>query len=141
MTQTGEKPRRPAPEVSRAGAPFWEAARDKKFLIQHCEACKENIFYPRIRCPKCHSDRLGWIEASGKGTIYSYTVVLNNAPSAFLTDMPYIVAIVRLEEGVQLLTNIIECDPEKIECDMPVEVVFKAIDEFTLPLFRPTGRK
>jgi uncharacterized protein len=139
MTQIIEKPRKPAPEVSRVGGPFWEAARDGKLLVQHCEECSENIFYPRIRCPKCHSNQLGWIEASGKGTVYSYTVVVNNAPTGFLSDMPYVVAIVRLEEGVQMLTNIVDCDPEEIQCDMPVEVVFKQTEEHTLPVFRPVG--
>ncbi|MCF8025590.1 MAG: Zn-ribbon domain-containing OB-fold protein [Desulfobacteraceae bacterium] len=138
MTQSDEKPHRPEPEVSRAGAPFWEAAGNKKLLLQHCRACNENIFYPRIRCPRCHREELDWIEASGKGVIYSYSVVLNNAPSGFLADMPYVVAIVRLTEGVQMLSNIVDCDPETIHCDMPVEVVFREVGEFTLPLFRPT---
>ncbi len=141
MTQSEERPCRPEPEVSRVGAPFWEAARNGKLIIQHCRSCNENIFYPRIRCPKCHSDALDWIEASGKGVIYSYSVVQNNAPSGFLADMPYVVAIVRLPEGVQMLTNIVDCDPDSIHCDMPVEVVFRQVENFDLPLFRPAGNK
>ncbi len=140
MTQPKEKPARPQPEVSRAGAPFWDAARDGKLLLQCCKACRETIFYPRIRCPKCHSDELDWIEASGKGRIYSYSVVVNNAPSAFLADMPYVVAIVRLEEGVQMLSNIVDCDPEALHCEMPVVVDFREAGGFRLPLFRPAGQ-
>ena len=140
MTQSNATPTRPEPEVSRVGAAFWEAARNGKLLLQYCEACKETIFYPRIRCPKCHSGKLDWIEASGKGKIYSYSVVFNNAPSAFMADMPYVVAIVRLEEGVQMLSNIVDCDPEKLQCDMPVEVDFQEVGSFRLPLFRPTGQ-
>jgi hypothetical protein len=137
MTQSDEKTRRPEPEVSRVGAPFWEAAKNGKLIIQHCQACNENIFYPRIRCPKCHAEELDWIDSAGKGTIYSYSVVLNNAPSAFQPDMPYVVAIVRLNEGVQMLTNIVDCDPDAIHCDMAVEVVFREVGRFVLPLFRP----
>jgi uncharacterized OB-fold protein len=63
---------------------------------------------------------------------------MNNAPSAFINDIPYVVALIRLEEGVQMLSNIVECDPEKVTCDMPVEVIFeKLTEDFTLPKFRP----
>ncbi len=140
MKNSSEKPARPEPEVSRAGAPFWEAARNGKLLIQKCAACGENIFYPRIRCPECHSDSLDWVESSGKGTVYSYSVVYNNAPSGFMADMPYVVAIIRLEEGVQMLSNIVDCSPEDIHCDMPVSVEFRQVGGFTLPLFLPAGQ-
>ena len=107
-------------------------------MVQKCQDCDKHIFYPRIACPHCFSDKVEWIEASGKGTVYSYTVVINNAPSAFLQDMPFVIAIVKLEEGVQMLSNIINCNPDDVECDMPVEVTFEKLDEeFTLPKFRP----
>ena len=97
-----------------------------------------HIFYPRIACPHCFSDKVEWVQASGKGTVYSYTVVTNNAPSAFIQDMPFVIAIVKLEEGVQMLSNIVECDPEDVSCDMPVEVIFEKLNQdFTLPKFRP----
>jgi uncharacterized OB-fold protein len=80
------------------------------------------------------------VEASGRGTIYSYTVVETNAPSAFMKDVPYVIAIVRLEEGVQMLTNIVGCDPYQVRCDMPVQVTFEKLDdEFSLPKFRPSA--
>ena len=75
---------------------------------------------------------------AGRGRVYSYTVVENNAPSAFLADMPFVVAVIRLDEGVQMLSNVVGCDPHTVECDMPVEVCFERLDdEFTLPKFRP----
>jgi uncharacterized OB-fold protein len=133
-----DTPAKPDPVVNPWTKPFWEAAKQGKLLIQKCEDCKKVIFYPRIACPHCFSDNLAWTETSGKGTVYTYTVVTNNAPSAFLEDMPYIIAVVRLEEGVQMLTNIVECDLEEIACDMPVEVKFEKLnDDFTLPKFRP----
>ena len=133
-----DKPVKPVPVVNPWARPFWEAAREEKLIIQKCEDCEKFIFYPRIACPHCFSDNVEWIEAAGKGTIYSYTVVENNAPSAFINDMPYIVAVVKLEEGVQMLSNIVECEPHELTCDMPVEVTFEKLnDEFTLPKFRP----
>lgn len=133
-------PKKPAPVVNTWARPFWDAAKEERLVIQKCAACGEWVFYPRIACPHCAADRLEWVEASGRGRIYSYTVVENNAPSAFIADMPYVVAVIRLEEGVQLLSNIVGCDPHSVECDMPVEVCFEPLDEeFTLPKFRPAS--
>ena len=129
----------PKPVCSACARPFWDGARQGRLLIQKCGSCGQNIFYPRLSCPACFSEKLDWVEASGRGSIYSYTVVYNNAPSAFVADVPYVVAVIRLEEGVQMLSNIVECDHEKLACDMPVEVVFEELDEeFTLPKFRPS---
>jgi uncharacterized OB-fold protein len=133
-----ENPEKPVPVVNPWARPFWEAAKEKRLIIQQCKDCNKHIFYPRIACPHCFSDQVDWVEASGKGKVYSFTVVKNNAPSAFITDMPYVIAVVKLEEGVQMLTNIVGCDPEAVTCDMPVEVTFEKLnDEFTLPQFQP----
>jgi uncharacterized OB-fold protein len=134
-----DEPTKPLPIVNPWARPFWDATREGKLVFQRCEDCGKNIFYPRIACPHCFSDRVVWVEASGKGKIYTYTVVENNAPSAFLGDMPFIIAIVKLEEeGVQMLTNIVDCDPAVVRCDMPVQVSFEKLnDEFTLPKFKP----
>jgi uncharacterized OB-fold protein len=127
------------PPIEPWTAPFWDGTRAGKLLIQHCDACGKNIFYPRLYCPFCLSDQLGWIEASGRGTVYTFSVVENNAPSAFVPDMPYVIAIVRLEEGVQMMTNIVGCDPEQVHCDLPVKVVFEPLNEqITLPKFTPS---
>jgi len=129
---------KPVPETNTWSEPYWNAAREEKLLLQKCSDCGKHIFYPRLLCPACFSDNIDWIEASGKGNIYTYTVVTNNAPSIFLEDMPYVIAIVRLEEGVQMLTNIVDCDHEKLACDMPVEVTYRKLnEEFTLPVFKP----
>jgi len=132
-----EIPKKPVPIVNPWARPFWKAAREGRLIIQQCRDCKKFIFYPRIACIHCSSEKLEWVEAAGKGTIYSYTVVETNAPSAFMKDVPYVVAIVRLEEGVQMLTNIVGCDPYQVRCDMPVQVTFEKLDdEFSLPKFR-----
>ncbi len=136
-----EKPKKPSPIVNPIAKPYWDAAREDRFVLQKCSDCGQFIFYPRLFCPHCHSDNLTWERASGKGTVYSYTVVLSNPPSPFLDDVPYVVAIIRLEEGVQMLSNIVSCRPEEVCCDMPVEVVFERLnDEFKLPMFRPTAK-
>lgn len=132
---------KPTPIVNDWARPFWEAANQEKLVIQRCKDCGEYIFYPRIACPYCFSDNIEWVEASGKGTVYSYTVVENNAPSAFINDIPYVVAVVRLEEGVQMLSNIVGCEPCDVRCDMAVNVTFEKLDdEFTLPKFKPVKR-
>ena len=131
-------PPRAVPPVNPWSEPFWQAARAGRLIIPRCRACGRNSFYPRPSCPFCFSDELEWIECSGRGTVYSFTVVTNNAPSAFMADLPFVIAIVRLEEGVQMLTNIVDCRPEALCCDMPVEVTFARLtDEMTLPKFRP----
>jgi len=134
-------PKKPIPVVTPWAKPFWDAANARSLIIQKCKDCEKVVFYPRLACPHCLSGDLEWVEASGKGTVYSYTIVRSNAPSPFLSDMPYVVAIVRLEEGVQMLTNIVGCDPEEIRCDMPVEVTFEKLnEEFTLPKFTPVKK-
>ena len=133
-------PSKPDPLVNNWARPFWEGTREEKLLIQRCLDCKKHIFYPRMACPFCFSDNIEWVEASGKGTIYSFTVVESNAPSPFVPDMPFVIAVVILEEGVRMLSNIVDCDTEALECDQAVEVTFEKLnDEFTLPKFRPAG--
>ncbi|HLF31730.1 MAG TPA: Zn-ribbon domain-containing OB-fold protein [Xanthomonadales bacterium] len=131
-------PKKPVPVVNTWARPFWDAAKEERLIIQKCAACGEHVFYPRIACPFCAAETLDWVEASGKGTIYSCTVVESNAPSAFLADMPYVIAVIRLQEGVRMLSNVVGCDPYSVHCEQPVEVTFEKLnDTFTLPKFRP----
>lgn len=133
-----ENPHKPIPVVNEWARPFWEGARQHKLLIQRCKECGAYIFYPRMCCPECFSQDIEWVESSGRGTVYSFTIVQNNPPSAFLQDVPYVVAIVKLEEGVQMLSNIVDWQAATLRCDMPVTVTFEKLnEEFTLPKFRP----
>jgi uncharacterized OB-fold protein len=134
-----QTPSKPIPLVNNWAKPFWDATREGRLIIQKCKDCEKHIFYPRMACPHCFSDNIEWVEASGKGTIYSFTVVESNAPSPFVPDMPFVIAVVILEEGVRMLSNIVECDLDALECDQAVEVTFEKLnDEFILPKFRPT---
>jgi uncharacterized OB-fold protein len=129
---------KPLPIVNPWARPFWDGANHGRLMIQRCDDCHRHVFYPRVACPYCFSERLAWVQAAGRGTVYSYTVVYNNAPSAFAPDVPYVVAVIHLTEGVRMLSNIVQCDLDGLRCDMPVEVTFERLnEEFTLPKFRP----
>jgi hypothetical protein len=122
--------------------PYWDGLRDGKLMLPKCGDCESAFFYPRIACPHCHSRNVGWIQASGKGTLYSFQIGYRAFNPAFKIKPPYILAMIQLEEGPRILSNLIniEPDPAIVKCDMPVEVVFeKQTDEVTIPLFQPAG--
>jgi len=132
----------PIPKPTPESQPFWDASRVGKLLIQRCNTCQQHYFYPRALCRHCLSRDVAWVEASGRGTLHTYVISHRPGRSAPL-PAPYIVAIVELDEGPRMMTNLVgvEPDPAKIPCDMPVEVVFESISEtITLPRFRPVSR-
>jgi len=141
MTTEAAQIPRPLPRPSPFSRPFWEAARRHELLIQRCRACSAYIFYPRLNCPECGSRDLEWMGVSGKGKVYSYTVARRATHPAFAGRVPYVIAIVELEEGPRLTTNIVDCDPDSVRIDMPVEVAFEDVDATTsLVMFRPATR-
>ena len=116
---------------------YWDGTKQGELRIQACNTCEQNYFPPRPFCPKCSSRDVKVVKASGKGKLYSY--IINHLPSPGFTP-PFTVAIVELDEGVRLMTNLvdIEPDPEKLELDMPLEVTFeKLTDDISLPQFKP----
>jgi hypothetical protein len=126
----------PTPET----APYWEGTKAHELRLQYCTNCQKHVFYPRIFCPTCLSD-MEWRPVSGKGTLHTYVVSARPAPG-FEQDTPYAIAIVKLDEGPHLMTNIVgvEIKPENLPAGMPVEVVFEDVnDTITLPKFRPVG--
>jgi len=134
--------KKPLPVVQPWSKAFWEGTKQHKLLIQECQDCRSKIFYPRQYCPDCWSSNLGWSEASGKGKVFTHTITLAGVEEKFADDLPYVLAMVDLEEGIRMMTRIVECDPEKVSIGMDVEVVYENItDEFTLPLFRPVTGK
>jgi uncharacterized OB-fold protein len=119
---------------------YWDGIADGELRLQRCADCSEAIFYARIACPKCGSRALGWFKASGRARLHSY--VINHMPApGFENDGIYVIAIVELDEGPRLMTNLtgIEPSPEHLVVDMPLHVVFTKRDGQTLPLFRPVG--
>jgi uncharacterized OB-fold protein len=134
--------KKPLPRITPLTKPFWEATKRHEILIQHCNDCGKNIFPPKPRCTKCGSTNLSWIKSSGRGKIYTYTVVYRGAPPEFQEDVPYVVALVELEEGVRFPTRIIDSKPEDLKIGLEVEPVFHDVtDEITLVYFRPVKSK
>ena len=130
----------PLPEITPVSKPFYQAAREHKLMIQRCSDCKKNIFYPKMICPFCLSTNLEWFESRGKGKLYSFTVVDLGAPEAFQEALPYVIGVIDLEEGVRMLSWLVDCKHDDVKCDMDVEVTFKDLDEDTaLPMFKPVG--
>jgi uncharacterized protein len=116
--------------------PYWEGLTQGELRIQRCSSCSKAVFYPRSICPHCFADQLSWIVASGKGTIYSYTVA-HQAFGPFAADIPFVIAIVELEEGVRMMTRVINAPRERVAVGAAVEVTFESVgEELTLPYFR-----
>ena len=130
----------PRPRPSAVSAGFWAATAEGRFLVQRCGACGETIFYPRINCPACGSTDLGDVDASGRGTVFTYTIARRPTHRAFAEAGPYVIAIVELEEGPHVTTNIVGCDPDEVTIGMPVELVFgEVVDGTALPFFAPAA--
>ncbi len=129
---------KPLPQPDADTAPFWAGCREHKLLFQKCASCGHVRWPPSIICPVCHAPDTEWITASGKGSVYTFTVFHTALHEAFLQDIPYVTAVIELEEGPHLLSNIIECEHSNIRCGMPVAVTWEDInEEFSLPKFKP----
>jgi len=123
-----------APAVTPDTKVFWEAAAAGRLVLKRCLACGEAHHYPRALCPFCGSDRTEWRDATGRGIVYSYSVMRRVQP-------PYAIAYVTLEEGVTMMTNIVDCDLDAIRVGQPVRVVWKPTDGGPpVPMFTPERR-
>jgi uncharacterized OB-fold protein len=133
---------KPLPRPTEDSAPFWEAAFRGELRMQQCADCGHVRFPPALLCARCLSDRAEWVRLSGRGTVYSWIVVHQSQHPAFNADVPYNVAIVELEEGPRLHTNLIGCSNEQIHIGMPVEVAFQKVnDDTALVKFRPRAQR
>jgi uncharacterized OB-fold protein len=124
----------PTPETQH----FWDGTKAGELRLQRCDACDHVYFPPRPFCPSCASRKVSVFPASGKATLYSY--VINHRPAAPGFTPPYAIAVVTLEEGPRMMTNIVDCPqiPEALVLDMPLKVTFEKLDDaITLPLFAP----
>ncbi len=131
---------KPLPETQPWSERFWERTKQGKLLVQVCKDCNARIFYPRKACPKCWSRNLDWIEASGKATIFTFSTAYSMVEPKFMDELPYTIAYVDLDEGVRMMTRIVECEPQQISFGMKVEVVFHERGDFMLPYFRPVKK-
>jgi hypothetical protein len=128
---------KPLPQVSPEMAPFFDAARRHELVVQRCTGCGALRFPARAVCSRCLSRDADWARVSGRGTVFSVAVMHQANHPGFAADLPYAVVLVELDEGVRMLSNIVDCPLEAIRIGLPVEVVFEAVTpEVTLPKFR-----
>jgi uncharacterized protein len=139
------EPDRPLPTpVTPEAKPYWDGLKERKLMLPKCNDCGHAFFYPRILCPACGSRSVGWVQASGRGKLHAFGIAHQSFNKAYKVPPPYVLAMIELEEGPRLLSNLVNVtpDPRTIKCDMPVEVVFHTLtDDVTLPLFQPAGAR
>jgi uncharacterized OB-fold protein len=132
-------PRFDLPTPDAETQPYWDAARERRLLVKRCRACSRAHFYPRPFCPHCWSAEVDWEEASGRATLYTWSVVHRNDLPPFGERVPYVAAVVDLAEGPRMMTNVVGCDPGQLRIGMALEVDFRVeTDEVTVPVFRPS---
>ena len=121
-----------APHVYPDNAEFWAATAQGRLLLRQCDSCGKPHWYPRAHCPLCMADATTWIQASGDGSIYTFSVCRRVGP------VPYVIAYVRLDEGVTMLSNIVDCDFDALRIGARVRLVMKASSSGVMvPMFRP----
>jgi len=117
---------------------FWNRCQDGHLYFQRCSDCGTLRHLPRYMCAKCGSPEFSWERSTGKGTLFSWTITHQALHPAFAADIPFVAAVVELEEGVRMATRLIDCDHDSLRLDLPVELTFETIgDDFRLPVFRP----
>ena len=127
----------PLPVPTEVSRPHWDGCRKGRLLVQRCRDCHSYVFIPQPFCTACQGQALEWVESAGRGTLYSLTTVYRPQRPEF--QAPYTVAIVELDEGFHMLTNLVDCAIDEMAIGMRVEVSFRKMSgQITLPMFRPT---
>ena len=140
MAAPAPAPRRDLPTIEDESRPFWDAARQGRLMIASCGSCRKVHHYPRPFCPSCWSNDVSLIESSGKATLYTYSTVYRNELPPFSERVPYVAAVVDLEEGPRLMTNVVDCEPTDLRVGMALQVVFTELsDDVSAPVFRPVS--
>jgi uncharacterized OB-fold protein len=137
-------PDKPLPQPEPLAKPYWDSLKAGAIQLQKCGACGRFVFYPRVLCSHCGSRDLAWTAASGRGKLHSFCVPHRHPNPAFQPDLPYVIALVDLDEGVRMMTTLIDVGTEPAGLmaliDKPVEIVYDAVTpEVTLPRFRPAS--
>jgi uncharacterized OB-fold protein len=135
-------PRTDLPEPDAFTQPYWDAAAEGRLLLRRCDGCGRAHHYPREFCPHCWSEDVRWERASGRATLYTWSVVHANDLPPFRERVPYVAAVVQLDEGPRLMTTLIDCDPAHLRPDMPVSADFASFTSNAepgppVPVFRP----
>lgn len=131
---------KPIPQADVDSQEFWDACARHELIMRRCKNCRNYHYPPSAICPVCFSMDLEWDRVSGKGEVYTYTIVRRPAGPDWEDAVPYVIAVVRLEEGVKMVTNIVDCAPEDVTIGMKVEVTFDDVtDKVSLPKFKPAS--
>ncbi len=131
----------PQPVANADSAPYWAAARERRLLIRRCRDCGASHFMPRHLCPSCWSDQLDWIDASGGGSVHSYTIVRRASAAAFAPLTPYVLALIDLDEGPRMVSNILGSDALQVRIGDRVRLTFEDRgDGHLLPQFERAGQ-
>lgn len=134
---------KPLPLADETTAPYWDAARERRLVVQHCDSCARYLHLPVDACPACGASELSWKQMSGRATLYSYTVMHDAPAPGFADHLPYIVAVAELEEQGNLLitTNLVDADPTDLRIGLPLEVTFEELGlDDVVPQFRRASR-
>ena len=126
----------PVPPMNGDSRPYWEAAREGRLVIRQCRACSQVHFMPRHVCPHCWSDALDWIDASGHGVVHSYSIVRRAPLAEFAAEVPYVVALIDLDEGPRMMANIVGEGRLEVRIGEAVTVLFEPRGDVALPQFR-----
>ena len=128
----------PVPVPTPESRPFWDAARERRLVMPKCRACGSTWFPPTLMCPSCGTADHEWVEVSGRGTVFSFVVMHRVYHQAFADKVPYVVAVIDLEEGPRILSNVVGIPPHEVHCDMAVRVTFdERRGDMTIPQFVP----
>ena len=131
---------KPLPKPSKWSQPFWDGTKEHKLLLKKCKSCGHVDHPPYLYCTNCMDEEYEWVEASGRATLYSFAINTYAVPFPFMEDLPYVLALVDLEEGPRMISNIVNCDHGKLKKGMPLEVVFEeASEQITLPKWQPVA--
>jgi uncharacterized OB-fold protein len=140
MSTPSSGPRFDLPTIEPETQAFWDGAKRGQLLLGQCNDCKRKHYYPRPMCPHCWSEDVVLTPASGRGVVYTYSIVHVNDLPPFRERLPYVAASVELEEGLRITTNIVDCPAKSLRIGMPVTVQFNPIsDEVVVPVFRPAS--
>jgi len=129
MSEQRPRPPKPTPQPNIETQFFWDKCQEDELWLQFCNDCSRFYFYPRFFCPRCFGTNVEWRRASGRGKLHTY-MINHRAPPNFEPEAPYAIAVIELDEGVRMMSNIhgIENTPEKLVLDMPLRVVFEEIN-------------
>ncbi|MCU1578079.1 MAG: hypothetical protein JWP19_283 [Rhodoglobus sp.] len=128
------------PQPDTVSAEFWDGLAVGELRLQRCTDCDTAQFYPRPTCSTC-GGAVEWFVATGRGEVHTFTVVRANGVEPFASLVPYVFAVVQLEEGPRMLTNVIQCDPESVRIGTHVQLTPVAAGELVLPFFTPASRE